>query len=908
MSLSPQQRALRKRRSALKRSARLAARKRRKLDRNPQFSADSAAIQPLTLSALERRLPASEPPPETTPTAGLVPAPQAGSPPSREAFYRSLPPHVRQRMVEMALAKIEEIQRRSQLSTDHEDAEDGDHDELEGPGDVSVAEEFMDAEFDDEESQHQECDAQSFAESSGRPQTASPPVTAGAPASPTVLESGGATASELPLLLESSPDSASPLSCVPAGCLRPFHTLSSLAPTADPHWIWPGRLRRGEVTLLAGEGFSGKSFLACDLAARLSAGLPLPDAPDEAPPPTPVEVLLIVSLEVNPETLRDRLRQLHADVNRVQVMHFANQQNPGGTPHSRNVDLDRDFTGVATYLRQHPQVQLVIVDSFDRLTGSRTSATAIRRTLTRLQTLARVTGVPLLITKSYSRTPGAGQHLRCLGSPALADSLTAIWGISQPALEGDPDPSAPTHRLVPLKLNDTEVATSLDFTVKDGRVEWLGPPQTCPPRFHGYDRRQLRGQEERSAVEEAELFLRKLLAFGPLRSCLIREQANRAGVAWRTLQRAKTRLEVVTSCEQPGRAGLWNWWLPGTPEVRAPEHAVDSLQAKPVGRHTADELPERDSEGKHSPGSDAPGSYDPGNRHLNERELGRRESNERESNRHKSREREPVNPRDRKTLAGGGNGNGSGEGRRPKYEFVVPTRLQIPDIRTMGGPTMTAEQVREYVAEKGRREYAELADHAEAIGEAYGVLADEMRAMIATGQARTEQQRQQANRAGQPDASEPPAPSDQSGAESANAFEISTDSQEVEHSSNGHTGNERSTLSDTAEDDSLVGASLIANSQDGDSPMKVSSGDVSSGKASPIAHSPRGGSPATDESTGEDSRHPTETNSRFQEADAEPAFTADDDRTEPTESRGRRVKRNARRRHSHHEPALTAAR
>jgi len=194
MSLSPQQRALRKRRSALKRSARLAARKRRNLDRNPQFSADSAAIQPLTLSALERRLPASETPPETIPVAGLVPAPQAGSPPSREAFYRSLPPHVRQRMVEMALAKIEEIQRRSQLSTAREDAEDGDQDELDDPGDVSVAEEFMDAEFDDEESQHQECDAQSFAESSGRPQTASPPVTAGAPASPTVLESGGATA------------------------------------------------------------------------------------------------------------------------------------------------------------------------------------------------------------------------------------------------------------------------------------------------------------------------------------------------------------------------------------------------------------------------------------------------------------------------------------------------------------------------------------------------------------------------------------------------------------------------------------------------------------------------------------------------------------------------------------------
>ncbi len=48
-------------------------------------------------------------------------------------------------------------------------------------------------------------------------------------------------------------------------------------------WCWPGRIPFGKPTLLAGAASVGKSALACDLAARFSAGLPWPDA---APPPT----------------------------------------------------------------------------------------------------------------------------------------------------------------------------------------------------------------------------------------------------------------------------------------------------------------------------------------------------------------------------------------------------------------------------------------------------------------------------------------------------------------------------------------------------------------------------------------------------------------------------------------------
>jgi len=50
---------------------------------------------------------------------------------------------------------------------------------------------------------------------------------------------------------------------------------------AEPlHWLWPSRIPLGKLTLLIGDPGTGKSLLAADLAARVSAGLPLPVAAD----------------------------------------------------------------------------------------------------------------------------------------------------------------------------------------------------------------------------------------------------------------------------------------------------------------------------------------------------------------------------------------------------------------------------------------------------------------------------------------------------------------------------------------------------------------------------------------------------------------------------------------------------
>ena len=61
--------------------------------------------------------------------------------------------------------------------------------------------------------------------------------------------------------------------------------LADVAP-APVQWLWPDRIPLGKLTLLVGEAAVGKSLLALDLAARISAKS-MPSVPEGDPPSSP---------------------------------------------------------------------------------------------------------------------------------------------------------------------------------------------------------------------------------------------------------------------------------------------------------------------------------------------------------------------------------------------------------------------------------------------------------------------------------------------------------------------------------------------------------------------------------------------------------------------------------------------
>jgi hypothetical protein len=126
----------------------------------------------------------------------------------------------------------------------------------------------------------------------------------------------------------------------------------------------------------------------------------------------------------------------------------------------------------------------------------------------------------------------------------------------------DPD-DAQRRVLAITKNNLSKEMPSLAFELVDAhngvaRVSWLGTTQhsaddLVAPRS---------GEGEGSAVADAAKVLKDILWHGPVRVAEAKRKAREAGIADRTLDRAKQRLLVLSHKRGFADGGHWVWELP----------------------------------------------------------------------------------------------------------------------------------------------------------------------------------------------------------------------------------------------------------------------------------------------------------------------------------------------------------
>jgi hypothetical protein len=332
--------------------------------------------------------------------------------------------------------------------------------------------------------------------------------------------------------------------------------LSDVAPEAV-EWLWRDRLPRGKLSLLDGDPGLGKSTLLFDLAARVSRGEALPG--DDATR-APAGVVILSAEDGLADTIRPRLDAAGADLSRIVALTGIAE---GPDRAERLPQFPGDIQALEATLRE-VGAALVLIDPLMAYLGGDVDSHKdqdVRRALGALARVAESTRAAVVIVRHLNKARGGSALYRGSGS-------IGIVGAARSALLVARDPDAKDAEelrvLAPIKSNLGPPAPSLRFRVVGApngaaRIEWHG---ASPHRADDLVAEPT-SAEERDAVSEATDTLREILKDGPVRSDEVKRQAKSAGVAERTLWRAKGRLRVVAT--PTGRYALWS--LPARAET-----------------------------------------------------------------------------------------------------------------------------------------------------------------------------------------------------------------------------------------------------------------------------------------------------------------------------------------------------
>ncbi|MGP3923893.1 AAA family ATPase [Streptomyces sp. 8N616] len=313
-------------------------------------------------------------------------------------------------------------------------------------------------------------------------------------------------------------------------------------------WLWDRYMPTGKLTLVEGDPGDGKSTMTCDLAARISAGRPMPDGSPTVP------VLFLTAEDGVEDTIAPRLEAARADMARVMVLTEIGEQDERGAVHARPVELPADLPHLARIIREDG-VRMVVIDPLMAFLAGVDSHNdqSVRRALHPISKLAEETGAAFVVVRHLNKASGGKAMYRGGGSIGIIGAARAGYLIAP-----DPDDEGGPRRLMaPVKMNIAVKPPTMVYRVVDApefgcaRVEWDGTSDYRAEHLVAAET-----DDERQEKKEATDLLREFLADGPRRSKEVEEEAREAwGISIRTLKRARQKLGVRAF--KDGK----EWWM-----------------------------------------------------------------------------------------------------------------------------------------------------------------------------------------------------------------------------------------------------------------------------------------------------------------------------------------------------------
>jgi hypothetical protein len=330
--------------------------------------------------------------------------------------------------------------------------------------------------------------------------------------------------------------------------------LASQVKPEKVRWLWENHIPFGKVTLFDGDPDLGKSLVTLDLAARLTQGWRMPDGTECG---CPTAGAVIVSLEDGVgDTIRPRLEAAGAALDRVRII--VTIKGPDGV--DRTPTLPVDIPAIEAAIAD-VGAKLLILDPLVATLSLETNSYRdqdMRRVLAPVAAMAERTGVAVLAIRHLNKSGGQNPKYRGGGTIGIIGAARAAF------LFGDNPDDDGMKIMAPNKGNlwrTRPSALKYEIEDKDGQpvITWHGESQHTARSLLA----EPSTEEESNALAAAKEFLCEILHDGPKDVTEIYREAKGAGVAPRTLERAKAQMRIkARRVGGVGKSGHWEWTVP----------------------------------------------------------------------------------------------------------------------------------------------------------------------------------------------------------------------------------------------------------------------------------------------------------------------------------------------------------
>lgn len=321
----------------------------------------------------------------------------------------------------------------------------------------------------------------------------------------------------------------------------------------NPKWLWPGRIPRGNITLIAGHPGLGKSQLTCSLASVVTCGGLWPVDRSECDAGS----VIILSAEDNPRyALGPRMEAAGAHRDRIVVLKASIDHDSHGQAISRSWDVSADVRRLEGLVKRLDSVRLIIIDPISAYLGvlNASKNSQIRGALVPLVDMADETDVAVVLVSHLNKSQGQEALMRVMDSIAFTAAARACYLVCAD------DDDEEKRLFLQMKSNLEKPMPGLAYRIVSqevgegihtSRLSWEADAVSTTAN------QAMSPSQEKSELQEAVDWLGGLMEDGPMLASEVSKQARIEGYSMPTVRRAMRSLGIRS--RKRFVDGKWEW-------------------------------------------------------------------------------------------------------------------------------------------------------------------------------------------------------------------------------------------------------------------------------------------------------------------------------------------------------------